>query len=328
MATNTVKAVRMNKTGGPEVLEYVDVELGEPGPGEVLIRQHAIGVNFLDIYFRIGLYPLPFPAGVGQEGSGVIEKVGAGVTHVQPGDRVAYAGRPSGSYAQARVMPADIIVKLPDAISFEQGAAMMLQGMTVQYLLNSTYKVQKGDTVLFHAIAGGVGTIACQWLKAIGATVIGTVGSPEKAELAKSLGCDHTILYREEDFVKKVREITNGKGVPVVYDSIGKDTFMQSLDCLSPLGTMVTFGNASGPVPPVDLSILAGKGSLKVTRPTLATYTLNRALLEPMAEDLFQMVISGKVKIDISKRYPMEQAAQAQSDLESRKTTGSIILIP
>ena len=328
MATNTVKAIRMNKTGGPEVLEYLDVELGEPGPGEVLIRHHAIGVNFLDIYFRIGLYPSPLPAGVGQEGAGVIEKVGAGVTHVKVGDRVAYAGRPAGSYSQARVMPADIIVKLPDAISFEQAAAMMLQGMTAQYLLNSTYKVQKGDTVLFHAAAGGVGSIACQWLKALGATVIGTVGSPEKAALAKSMGCDHTILYRDEDFVKRVREITDGKGVPVVYDSIGKDTFMKSLDCLSPLGTMITFGNASGPVPPLDLSILAGKGSIKVTRPTLTTYVLNRALLEPMAADLFNRVMSGQVKIDISGRYPLEQAAQAQRDMEERKTTGSIILLP
>ena len=328
MTTNTVKAIRMNKTGGPEVLEYLDVELGEPGPGEVLIRHHAIGVNFLDIYFRIGLYPSPLPAGVGQEGAGVIEKVGAGVTHVKVGDRVAYAGRPAGSYSHARVMPADIIVKLPDAIGFEQAAAMMLQGMTVQYLLNSTYKVQKGDTVLFHAAAGGVGSIACQWLKALGATVIGTVGSPEKAALAKSMGCDHTILYREEDFVKRVREITDGKGVPVVYDSIGKDTFMKSLDCLSPLGTMVTFGNASGPVPPLDLSILAGKGSIKVTRPTLTTYVLNRALLEPMAADLFNRVMTGQVKIEISDRYPLEQAAQAQRDMEDRKTTGSIILLP
>jgi NADPH2:quinone reductase len=328
MAANTVKAIRMSKVGGPEVLEYVNVELGEPGPGEVLIRQHAIGVNFLDIYFRIGLYPVPLPAGMGQEGAGVIEKVGPGVTHVKVGDRVAYAGRPAGSYAQARVMPADILIKLPDAITFEQAASMMLQGMTVQYLLNSTYKVQKGDTVLFHAAAGGVGSIACQWIKALGATMIGTVGSPEKAALAKSLGCDHTILYREEDFVKRVREITGGKGVPVVYDSIGKDTFMKSLDCLAPLGTMVTFGNASGPVPPLDVSILAGKGSIKVTRPTLTTYVLNRELLEPMAADLFNRVMSGQVKIDISKRYPLEQAAQAQRDMEERKTTGSIILIP
>jgi NADPH2:quinone reductase len=328
MAANTVKAIRMSKVGGPEVLEYVDVELGEPGPGEVLIRQHAIGVNFLDIYFRVGLYPVPLPAGMGQEGAGVIEKVGPGVTHVKVGDRVAYAGRPAGSYAQARVMPADILIKLPDAISFEQAASMMLQGMTVQYLLNSTYKVQKGDTVLFHAAAGGVGSIACQWLKALGAITIGTVGSPEKAALAKSMGCDHTILYREEDFVKRVREITGGKGVPVVYDSIGKDTFMKSLDCLSPLGTLVTFGNASGPVPLLDVSILAGKGSLKVTRPTLTTYVLNRELLEPMAADLFNRVMSGQVKIDISKRYPLEQAAQAQRDMEERKTTGSIILLP
>jgi len=328
MAANTVKAIRMSKVGGPEVLEYVDVELGEPGPGEVLIRQHAIGVNFLDIYFRIGLYPVPLPAGMGQEGAGVIEKVGPGVTHVKVGDRVAYAGRPAGSYAQARVMPADILIKLPDAITFEQAASMMLQGMTVQYLLNSTYKVQKGDTVLFHAAAGGVGSIACQWIKALGATMIGTVGSPEKAALAKSLGCDHTILYREEDFVKRVREITGGKGVPVVYDSIGKDTFMKSLDCLAPLGTMVTFGNASGPVPPLDVSILAGKGSIKVTRPTLTTYVLNRELLEPMAADLFNRVMSGQVKIDISKRSPWEQAAQAPRDMEERKTTGSIILIP
>ena len=328
MAANTVKAIRMSKVGGPEVLEYVDVELGEPGTGEVLIRQHAIGVNFLDIYFRVGLYPVPLPAGMGQEGAGVIEKVGPGVTHVKVGDRVAYAGRPAGSYAQARVMPADILIKLPDAISFEQAASMMLQGMTVQYLLNSTYKVQKGDTVLFHAAAGGVGSIACQWLKALGAITIGTVGSPEKAALAKSMGCDHTILYREEDFVKRVREITGGKGVPVVYDSIGKDTFMKSLDCLSPLGTLVTFGNASGPVPPLDVSILAGKGSLKVTRPTLTTYVLNRELLEPMAADLFNRVMSGQVKIDISKRYPLEQAAQAQRDMEERKTTGSIILLP
>ena len=328
MAANTVKAIRMSKVGGPEVLEYVDVELGEPGPGEVLIRQHAIGVNFLDIYFRVGLYPVPLPAGMGQEGAGVIEKVGPGVTHVKVGDRVAYAGRPAGSYAQARVMPADILIKLPDAISFEQAASMMLQGMTVQYLLNSTYKVQKGDTVLFHAAAGGVGSIACQWLKALGAITIGTVGSPEKAALAKSMGCDHTILYREEDFVKRVREITGGKGVPVVYDSIGKDTFMKSLDCLSPLGTLVTFGNASGPVPPLDVSILAGKGSLKVTRPTLTTYVLNRELLEPMAADLFNRVMIGQVKIDISQRYPLEQAAQAQRDMEERKTTGSIILLP
>jgi len=328
MAGMIVKAIRMSKVGGPEVMELVDVELGDPGPGEILVKHHAIGVNYLDIYFRVGLYPQTLPIGVGQEGAGVVEKVGAGVTHLQVGDRVAYAGRPSGSYAQARIMPADIVLKLPDALSFEQGAAMMLQGLTVQYLINDTSAVQKGDTVLLHAAAGGVGTIACQWLKALGATVIGTVGSPEKAELAKAHGCDHTILYREEDFVAKVREITGGKGVPVVYDSIGKDTFMKSLDCLSPRGLMVTFGNASGPVPPLDVSILAGKGSLKVTRPTLTTYVLNRALLEPMAADLFQRVISGQVKIEINQRYPLAQAIQAHRDMEDRKTTGSTILIP
>jgi NADPH:quinone reductase len=328
MSTMTVKAIKMFKTGGPEVLEYVDVELGEPGPGEILVKHHAIGVNYLDIYFREGLYPQPMPSGMGQEGAGVVEKVGASVTHLAVGDRVAYAGRPSGSYAQARIMPADIVLKLPDAISFETGAAMMLQGLTAQYLLNDTYKVQKGDTVLFHAIAGGVGTIACQWLKALGATVIGTVGSPEKAAIAKAHGCDHTILYREEDFVARVKEITGGKGVPVVYDSIGKDTFMKSLDCLSPRGLMVTFGNASGPVPPLDVGILAGKGSLKVTRPTLTTYVLNRQLLESGAADLFQRVISGQIKIEITDRYPLEKAGQAQKDMADRKTTGSIILVP
>lgn len=328
MSVSQVKAIRINKNGGPEVMELVDVELGEPGPGEALVRHHAIGVNYIDVYFRTGLYPQALPAGIGMEGAGVVEKVGPGVTHVKPGDRVAYSGRPPGAYSQARVMPAEILVILPDELTFEQGAAMMLQGLTVQYLLNDTYKVKKGDTVLFHAAAGGVGLFACQWLKAIGATMIGTVGGPEKAALAKAHGCDHTILYREEDFVQKVKEITGGKGVPVVYDSIGKDTFMQSLDCLSPRGMMVTFGNASGPVPPLDLSILGAKGSLKVTRPTLMTYVHNRSLLEPMAADLFQMVISGKVKIEINQRYPLADAAQAHRDLEGRNTTGSTILIP
>ena len=328
MSVTKVKAIRMSQNGGPEVMQLVDVELGEPGPGEALVRHHAIGVNYIDVYFRTGLYPQPLPAGVGMEGAGIVEKVGPGVTHVKPGDRVAYSGRPPGAYSQARIMPAEILVVLPDELSFEQGAAMMLQGLTVQYLLNDTYKVKKGDTVLFHAAAGGVGLFACQWLKAIGATMIGTVGSPEKAALAKAHGCDHTILYRDEDFVEKVKEITGGKGVPVVYDSIGKDTFMKSLDCLSPRGMMVTFGNASGPVPPLDLSILGGKGSLKVTRPTLMTYVHNRALLEPMAADLFQMVISGKIKIEINQRYPLADAAQAHRDLEGRNTTGSTILIP
>ena len=328
MSVTKVKAIRMSQNGGPEVMQLVDVELGEPGPGEALVRHHAIGVNYIDVYFRTGLDPQPLPAGVSMEGAGIVEKVGPGVTHVKPGDRVAYSGRPPGAYSQARIMPAEILVVLPDELSFEQGAAMMLQGLTVQYLLNDTYKVKKGDTVLFHAAAGGVGLFACQWLKAIGATMIGTVGSPEKAALAKAHGCDHTILYRDEDFVEKVKEITGGKGVPVVYDSIGKDTFMKSLDCLSPRGMMVTFGNASGPVPPLDLSILGGKGSLKVTRPTLMTYVHNRSLLEPMAADLFQMVISGKIKIEINQRYPLADAAQAHRDLEGRNTTGSTILIP
>ena len=328
MSVTKVKAIRMSQNGGPEVMQLVDVELGEPGPGEALVRHHAIGVNYIDVYFRTGLYPQPLPAGVGMEGAGIVEKVGPGVTHVKPGDRVAYSGRPPGAYSQARIMPAEILVVLPDELSFEQGAAMMLQGLTVQYLLNDTYKVKKGDTVLFHAAAGGVGLFACQWLKAIGATMIGTVGSPETAALAKAHGCDHTILYRDEDFVEKLKEITGGKGVPVVYDSIGKDTFMKSLDCLSPRGMMVTFGNASGPVPPLDLSILGGKGSLKVTRPTLMTYVHNRSLLEPMAADLFQMVISGKIKIEINQRYPLADAAQAHRDLEGRNTTGSTILIP
>ena len=280
MSSIQAKAIRMFKTGGPEVMEWVDVEVGLPGPNEVRIKHEAVGLNYIDVYFRVGMYPQPLPASLGMEGAGVIEAVGAGVTHVKVGDRVAYAGRPPGAYSQVRVMPADTLVKLPDAISFEQGAAMMLQGLTVQYLLNDSYQVKPGDTVLFHAAAGGVGLIACQWLKALGATVIGTVGSEEKAALAKAHGCDHTINYTKENFVERTRELTSGKGVPVVYDSIGKDTFMQSLDCLSPRGMMVTYGNASGPVPPVDVSILGGKGSLKLTRPTVMTYAHNRALLE------------------------------------------------
>jgi NADPH2:quinone reductase len=309
-------------------MEWVDVEVGLPGPNEVRIKHEAVGLNYIDVYFRVGMYPQPLPAALGMEGAGVIEAVGAGVTHVKVGDRVAYAGRPPGAYSQVRVMPADTLVKLPDAISFEQGAAMMLQGLTVQYLLNDSYQVKPGDTVLFHAAAGGVGLIACQWLKALGATVIGTVGSEEKATLAKAYGCDHTINYTKENFVERTRELTGGKGVPVVYDSIGKDTFMQSLDCLSPRGMMVTYGNASGPVPPVDVSILGGKGSLKLTRPTVMTYAHNRALLEPMAADLFDRVLKGQVKIEVNQKYQLENVAQAHRDLESRKTTGSTVLMP
>ena len=328
MSSIQAKAIRMFKTGGPEVREWVDVEVGWPGPNEVRIKHEAVGLNYIDVYFRVGMYPQPLPASLGMEGAGVIEAVGAGVTHVKVGDRVAYAGRPPGAYSQLRVMPAETLVKLPDAISFEQGAAMMLQGLTVQYLLNDSYQVKPGDVVLFHAAAGGVGLIACQWLKALGATVIGTVGSEEKAALAKQYGCDHTINYTKENFVERTRELTNGKGVPVVYDSIGKDTFMQSLDCLAPRGTMVTYGNASGPVPPVDVSILGGKGSLRLTRPTVMTYAHNRALLEPMAADLFNRVLTGQVKIEINQKYQLENVADAHRDLESRKTTGSTVLMP
>jgi NADPH2:quinone reductase len=262
------------------------------------------------------------------EASGVIESVGSNVKHVKAGDRVAYAGKPAGAYSQVRVMPAEIVVKLPDAISFEMGAAMMLQGLTVNYLLTDSYKVQAGDTVLFHAAAGGVGLIAMQWLKLLGATVIGTVGSEEKAALAKSYGCDHTILYTKEDFVARTKELTNGKGVNVVYDSIGKDTFMQSLDCIKPRGMMVTYGNASGSVPPIDVGILGVKGSLKLTRPTVMTYAHDRSLLEPMSADLFDKVIKGKIKIEINQRYQLQDAAQAHRDLEDRKTTGSTIFLP
>jgi NADPH2:quinone reductase len=319
------KAIRIFETGGPEVMQYVDVDVPAPGPGEVTIKQHAVGLNYIDVYFRTGLYPQPLPAGIGMEAAGVVESVGEGVTHVKPGDRVAYAGRPTGAYAQ---VPADILVRLPDAIDFETGAAMMLQGMTAQYLLRDSYRVQPGDTVLFHAAAGGVGLIACQWLKALGATVVGTVGSDAKADLARAHGCDHTIVYTRENFAERVLELTGGAGVPVVYDGIGKDTFMGSLGCLAPRGMMVSYGNASGPVPPFDLSLLSAKGSLKLTRPTLMTYTARRDLLEPMAADLFDVVTSGKVKIEIHQRYELLDAAQAHRDLESRKTTGSTILLP
>jgi NADPH2:quinone reductase len=322
------KAIKMMQVGGPEVLQWVDIEVAAPGPDEVRVVHEAIGLNFIDVYFRKGVYPQPLPGWLGMEASGVIESVGSNVKHVKAGDRVAYAGKPAGAYSQVRVMPAEIVVKLPDAISFEMGAAMMLQGLTVNYLLTDSYKVQAGDTVLFHAAAGGVGLIAMQWLKLLGATVIGTVGSEEKAALAKSYGCDHTILYTKEDFVARTKELTNGKGVNVVYDSIGKDTFMQSLDCIKPRGMMVTYGNASGPVPPIDVGILGVKGSLKLTRPTVMTYAHDRSLLEPMSADLFDKVIKGKIKIEINQRYQLQDAAQAHSDLENRKTTGSTIFLP
>lgn len=321
-------AIRFHQTGGPEVLRWEEVELPALKPNEARVKHHAVGLNFIDIYHRTGLYPVTLPAGIGIEGAGVVEAVGGEVTDLAPGDRVAYAGGPLGAYSEARNIPADRLVKLPDAIDFKTAAAMMLQGMTAQYLLRRTYRVQPGDTILLHAAAGGVGLILCQWAKALGATVIGTVGNDEKAALARAHGCDHTIVYTRENFTERVRAITNGTGVPVVYDSIGKDTFMGSLDCLRPLGMMVSFGNASGPVPPVDLSILAPKGSLFVTRPTLATYTAQRADLLDTASELFGMVASGKVKIEVNQTYALKDAALAQADLAARKTTGSTVLLP
>ena len=309
-------------------MEYVDLEVGNPGPGEARVRHAACGLNYIDIYFRTGLYPQPLPGGLGMEGAGTVVAVGEGVTHVKPGDRVAYTGRPPGAYAEERVMSAAILVKLPDAIDFETAAAMMLQGLTVQYLFRRTFPLKGGETILFHAAAGGVGLIACQWARALGVTMIGTVGSDEKAAVAKAHGCTYTINYNKENFVERVKEITSGKGVPVVYDSIGKDTFIGSLDCLSPLGMMVSFGNASGPVPPFSLTELASRGSLFITRPTLFSYIATREDLDAMAADLFGMVISGKVKININQRYALKDVAQAHRDLESRKTTGSTILLP
>ncbi|HVB47603.1 MAG TPA: quinone oxidoreductase [Burkholderiales bacterium] len=322
------KAIRFHKTGGPEVLQLDEVAVGEPGPGQLRLRHTAIGVNFLDTYQRSGLYPIQLPSGAGNEGAGVVEAVGPGVTGVKAGDRVAYTGGAPGSYAEVRLYPADRVVKIPAGISDEQAASIMLKGMTAQYLIHRTYAVKPGDTVLFHAAAGGVGLIACQWLKALGATVIGTVGSEEKAALAKTHGCDHAIVYTRENFVERVKAITGGKGVPVVYDSVGKTTWEGSLDCLRPLGLMVTFGNASGPVAPVNLGVLAQKGSLYVTRPTLVTYIASRGDLEATSRSLFEVVTSGKVKVEITARYKLADAAQVHRDLESRKTTGSVILQP
>jgi len=324
-----VKAIRIHEYGGPEVLKWEDYDPGIPQQGEALVRHEAVGLNFIDVYQRNGLYALPFlPAVLGMEAAGIVESIGEGVTQVAVGDRVAYAGMPPGSYCEARCMPAQGLVKLPDAISFAQGAAMMLQGMTARYLLRGCYNVKAGDTILIHAAAGGVGLIVCQWAKHLGATVIGTVSSKEKAELAKANGCDHPILYTEEDFSAKTQELTNGAGVNVVYDSIGQSTFMKSLDCLRPLGTMVSFGQASGPIAPFDISVLAEKGSLFLTRPTLMTYTAKREELLAHANDLFEVVQSGKLKIDIHQTYPLSDAAQAHRDLEARKTSGSTILIP
>jgi NADPH:quinone reductase len=321
------QAVRFHKTGGPEVLQLEEVQVGDPGQGQIRVRHTAIGVNFIDTYQRSGLYPMQLPQTAGNEGAGVVEAVGPGVTDLKKGDRIAYTGQ-VGSYCTERLLPADRVVKIPEGISDEQAASMMLKGMTVQYLIHTTYPVKKGDTVLWHAAAGGVGLIACQWLKAIGATVIGTVGSPEKAKLAKAHGADHVIDYSKENFVERVKEITGGKKLPVVYDSVGKSTWEGSLDCLRPLGMWVIFGNASGPVPPLNTQLLAQKGSLFMTRPTLVTYIASRADLEARSKSLFDIVKSGKVKIEISARYKLADAAQCHRDLEGRKTTGSVILLP
>ena len=321
-------AIRVHETGGSDVMRCEDVAVTDPAPGEVRVRHAAVGLNFIDVYFRSGLYPMPLPSGLGLEGAGVVEAVGEGVSEFRPGDRVAYAGGPLGAYSQVRCLPADRLLKLPERIDFQTAAAMMLQGLTSAYLLRSTYRVQPGDAVLIHAAAGGVGLIACQWAKARGATVIGTVGSAAKAELAKAHGCDHVINYSTENFTQRVREITGGEGVAVVYDGVGKDTFMGSLDSLRPMGMMVTYGNASGPEPPLELLLLSQKGSLFVTRPTLMNYTARREDLLALGEELFAMVVAGKVKIEVHQRYALRDAAQAHIDLEARKTTGSTILIP
>jgi NADPH2:quinone reductase len=322
------KAIRIHKHGGPEVLQWEDVEVPAPGQGEARIRHTAIGLNFVDTYQRSGLYPQQLPMVLGGEGAGVVEAVGPGVTDIKVGDRVAYGNAPPGSYAEARIVPASRLVKLPSGISDQQAASMMLKGLTTQYLVRSTYRIKPGDTVLFHAAAGGVGLIFGQWAKHLGATVIGTVGNADKARLAKAHGYDHVILYREQNFVDEVKKITKGAGVPVVYDGVGKDTFMPSLDCLQPRGLMVSFGNASGPVPPINLGILAAKGSLYVTRPTLGTYVAKREELVANANELFDVVSKGIVKIEVNQTYPLKDAAQAHRDLESRKTTGSTVLIP
>ncbi|MEJ1159206.1 quinone oxidoreductase family protein [Prosthecomicrobium sp. N25] len=324
-----VKAIEIHETGGPEVLRLADVAVAAPGPGEALVAHKAIGINFIDCYYRSGLYPAPagLPFIPGNEGSGVVEAVGPGVTHVAPGDRVAYVAT-LGSYAQKRLVPADRLIKLPDGIADETAAAMMLKGMTVQYLLNRTFKVGPGTTLLFHAAAGGVGLIAGQWAKVLGATTIGTAGGPEKCALARANGYDHVIDYRNEDFVARVKELTGGAGVDVVYDSIGKDTFPGSLDCLKPLGMWVSFGNASGPVPAFPIGLLSQKGSLFATRPTLFTYTAKREDLETTANDLIARVGSGAVHIPVNHRYALADAADAHRDLEGRRTTGASVLLP
>lgn len=323
------KAIRMHKSGGPEVLQWEDVSVPKPAKGEVLIRHTACGLNYIDVYHRSGLYPMDnLPITIGMEGAGIVEALGPDVTEVKVGDRVAYGSGPLGAYAEQRAIPASKLVRLPDSISDKQAAAMMLQGMTVEYLLLRTYPVKRGDTILVHAAAGGVGLILCQWAKHLGATVIGTVSSEEKASLARAHGCDHPIIYTREKFTARVRELTGGVGVPVVYDSVGKDTFEGSLDCLKPRGLMVSFGNASGPVPPFSIGVLGTKGSLFLTRPSLMAYTATREELLMSANALFDVVAKGAVKIEIRQTYPLKDAAQAHRDLEGRRTTGSTIFLP
>lgn len=320
-----VKAIRFHETGGPEVLRWEEVAVPAPASGEATVRHGAVGLNFIDVYHRTGLYPMPLPSGIGMEGAGVVTAIGDGVSDLAVGDRVAYATMPLGAYAQERTMPANRLIKIPDAIDDRTAAAMMLQGMTAQYLLRQTFRVAPGQTILIHAAAGGVGLIVCQWAKHLGATVIGTVGTPEKAELARANGCDHTILYRNENIAERVREITGGTGVAVVYDSVGRDTYIASLDSLQPRGMLVIFGNASGPVDALNTGLLAQKGSLYVTRPTLMTYTASQDDLVASAKDLIDVVSSGAVKITVNQSYPLKEAAQAHRDLEARKTTGSTI---
>lgn len=325
----TIKAIRIEKTGGPETMVLKEVELGAPKPGEITVRAKAIGINFIDTYHRSGLYPVPLPSGIGMEAAGIVEAVGEGVTNFKVGDRVAYASGPVGAYAEAHNVAAASSVKVPDGVSDEEAAALMLKGLTAQFLLRQTFRVEKGQTILWHAAAGGVGLIACQWAKHLGATVIGTTSSEEKAALARAHGCDHVIDYTKEDVAARVREITGGKMLPVVYDGVGKATFMSSLDCLAPLGLLVSFGNASGPVTDVNLGILAQKGSLFVTRPTMYHYAARTpTAMQEMADDLFAVVKSGAVKVEVKQRYALAEAARAHTELEARKTVGASVLVP
>ena len=321
-------AIRIHQTGGPEVLQWESVVVGEPGAGEARVRHTAVGLNYIDTYHRSGLYKLPLPSGIGVEAAGVVEAVGPGVTDIRKGDRVAYGGAPPGSYAEVRVMPADKLVKLPDDVSDRSAATLMLKGLTVQYLFRQTFPLKGGETILFHAAAGGVGLIACQWARALGVTLIGTVGSDEKAALAKANGCAHTIVYTRENFVERVKEITGGKGVPVVYDSIGKDTFPASLDCLKPRGLFVSFGSSSGPIAAFDIGLLVQKGSLFATRPSIAGYAVTRQDLLKMADEMLALVKGGKIVSEARQTYALKDAAQAHRDLEARKTTGATLLLP